>query len=298
MDLTSLSTEDFSDEFSYADCYGTAQSVTFVVKSFLGNRPAVHAVTGISSVKGLEAIATKTLSLNATESLSGGGNGTRTFTLPAGDALYLLSGIREASKRTCSCLLVVSGGKVLALSPKLKTVQDLLLGAAAKAASATKLYTAQVEAANKVIQSIEEERQQYGEEVIDDVIARPEFGNLPDVDRVIGLMQADGFDPDMYAVEKAAPIHYVVTAPAYAKAATAEEAVAVAKKIVEDRQRAAEDAKAKAEESGLPQLTGSPRQIPWALQIRAAVLKANPKHPSLRRATTAKYWIEHRDEFQ
>ncbi|MEM5299085.1 hypothetical protein VSR82_32785 [Burkholderia sp. JPY481] len=45
----------------------------------------------------------------------------------------------------------------------------------------------------------------------------------------------------------------------------------------------------------LPELSGSPRQIKWALEIRQAFSDKNPTSPLLKRATTAKYWIEHRN---
>lgn len=48
----------------------------------------------------------------------------------------------------------------------------------------------------------------------------------------------------------------------------------------------------------LPSLSGSPRQIKWALEIRDSFWRKNPGSPLLKRATTAKYWIEHRDEMK
>lgn len=44
--------------------------------------------------------------------------------------------------------------------------------------------------------------------------------------------------------------------------------------------------------SELPVLSGSPKQIAWALRIRDAIAARDPKHTSLRRATTASFWIE------
>lgn len=43
---------------------------------------------------------------------------------------------------------------------------------------------------------------------------------------------------------------------------------------------------------GLPDLTGSPKQIAWALKIRAAVVASGRKMSALKTATTAKYWID------
>ena len=45
-------------------------------------------------------------------------------------------------------------------------------------------------------------------------------------------------------------------------------------------------------EDGLPDLTGSPKQIAWALKIRGAVARRDAKLVALKTATTAKYWID------
>jgi len=66
-----------------------------------------------------------------------------------------------------------------------------------------------------------------------------------------------------------------------------------------DKIRASQDAlmrlQSAASEKNLPQLSGSVRQIKWALEIRDGFRDKNPDSPSLKRATTAKYWIEHRE---
>lgn len=43
---------------------------------------------------------------------------------------------------------------------------------------------------------------------------------------------------------------------------------------------------------GFPELTGTPKQIAYALSIRDAFAAKNPGERSLKTATTAKYWIE------
>ncbi|RQR34840.1 hypothetical protein [Burkholderia sp. Bp9142] len=50
--------------------------------------------------------------------------------------------------------------------------------------------------------------------------------------------------------------------------------------------------------NNLPPLSGSPRQIKWALEIRDGFWRNSPESPLLKRATTAKYWIEHRNELK
>lgn len=49
-----------------------------------------------------------------------------------------------------------------------------------------------------------------------------------------------------------------------------------------------------AEAERLPELSGSPKQIRWALEIRDAFSRTNPDHSALSRETTARYWIENR----
>ena len=49
-------------------------------------------------------------------------------------------------------------------------------------------------------------------------------------------------------------------------------------------------------DDGLPTLSGTLRQIAYAVEIRAAYAKAHPKDRALKAGKTAKYWIEnHRD---
>ena len=43
---------------------------------------------------------------------------------------------------------------------------------------------------------------------------------------------------------------------------------------------------------GLPELTGTPKQIAYALSIRDAFAKKHPGDAALKRGTTAKYWID------
>jgi hypothetical protein len=68
---------------------------------------------------------------------------------------------------------------------------------------------------------------------------------------------------------------------------------------VTEKARATADAIQKLQEAAaannLPELSGTPRQIKWALEIRQAFANKNPGSAALKRATTAKYWIEHRN---
>ncbi|MGE4340648.1 MAG: hypothetical protein AB7E55_32565, partial [Pigmentiphaga sp.] len=88
------------------------------------------------------------------------------------------------------------------------------------------------------------------------------------------------------------PMHYVVTTPVFAKASSAAEAIGAAQKVIDGRNASKLAAQAMTAKLGLPKLTGTPRQIEWATRLRANFAQANPEHPTLRRATTAKYWID------
>lgn len=80
------------------------------------------------------------------------------------------------------------------------------------------------------------------------------------------------------------------------------------------RAKANEEAEKKAEESGLPQLTGSPKQISWATTLRQEFIdyvnenyEPTEEAPEMMKEfmdrmmkehTTAKYWIENRHGFK
>lgn len=67
--------------------------------------------------------------------------------------------------------------------------------------------------------------------------------------------------------------------------------IAALKEINEER--AAEIAeKGQPVDGGLPELTGTSKQIAYALNIRAAYAAKNPGEANPKKATTAKYWIE------
>jgi hypothetical protein len=57
-------------------------------------------------------------------------------------------------------------------------------------------------------------------------------------------------------------------------------------------EKAADIAKNGQPDDGFPTLTGSHKQVAYAISIRNAFAVKNPNHRSLKTATTAKYWIE------
>lgn len=149
--------------------------------------------------------------------------------------------------------------------------------------------------AEGVLQEIQNERKEHTEEDIEGVTATPEFAELPTKGEIIKSLQGEGYDENAYIVLHGSPMHYIVTTPVFAKASTAEAAVADAKQRAKEREQSKQKAAAEADAQGLPELKGTPRQVAWAIQIRADHASKNPDSSKLKRATTAKYWIDNRN---
>lgn len=133
---------------------------------------------------------------------------------------------------------------------------------------------------------IEEERGYYTvTETSDGYRARPVF---PDVPR--DLAHKDDEDEQLVALYSL-PRYYEVDRP-HARGESPEAAIEEARRIDQERREAAEQAAGQAEEQGWPALTGSPKQIRWAEQIRAAYARLHPGDAKLRQVRRAKYWID------
>ncbi|MFD1381701.1 hypothetical protein [Fodinicurvata halophila] len=90
------------------------------------------------------------------------------------------------------------------------------------------------------------------------------------------------------------PVKWCVSGFRDAVGETAEEAIAVARRITNERERNARAARRQADHAGLPALQGSARQVQWAEQIRAICRDRDlVKEATRRRVKTAKYWIDH-----
>ena len=146
------------------------------------------------------------------------------------------------------------------------------------------------ERTNEVVNAIDEERAAFEDVTIDGISAHPEFDIVPR-DEIKRSIRA-GADTESLIQKYILPIRYVVTTPVFAKASTAEEVVKSAKDLLACREAKQKEAKAESENLGLPDLTGTPRQVVWAVQLRAGVAKKDPSLTALKTATTARYWIE------
>ncbi len=150
--------------------------------------------------------------------------------------------------------------------------------------------------ANGIVSNIIKQRAEFPSVVEDGVEAVPEFLAIPAMDVLIEKMVAPNFDAEQFEMTCVAPSYYIVSYP-FVKAATAEEAISQAKNLAKQRADQLEVAAKMAEESGLPLLSGTEKMINWALQIRAKAQQLNSSDPALKKATTAKYWIENRRKY-
>jgi hypothetical protein len=128
------------------------------------------------------------------------------------------------------------------------------------------------------------------------VVATPEFSDLPEAGELAAPTKPgcfmDGWPQHIASLS--VPKHYIVRSPCFARAPTAEAAIAQALATQAKHAAANLAAATLAADSGLPELSGTPKQIAWAMTLRAVLQTKNPKHPSLKRATTAKFWIDKR----
>lgn len=262
---------------------------------FYHNRPAVervriNPVDGALKLHSIEKIA-------ADFDLSRGGNGVVTFCI-ATDGAYRCSSLLYTSGRIESRLLVVKDGEVGVFSllneGVLEAAKMLGFDFQKRLSEQKSERKRRHDEALAILREIEAEHCGFDVESHGGIEAAPVFREPPSAQDVIAAMHTPEFDRDVYIVANAAPVHYVVRAPVFAKASTGEAAIKDALRIQSEREAAKERAKKNAEALGLRELKGTPKQVAWALQIRDAFASANPNSPNLRRATTAKWWIENR----
>lgn len=149
------------------------------------------------------------------------------------------------------------------------------------------------ETTSRVLSEVVSERAAVLPVCVDSLVATPEFERLPDSSNF--KLRSDETE-DEAIMRLSAPTRWIVQCP-FAEGRTAEEAIERAQALIKQRAAALDAARQAAAETGLPELTGSERQVAWAMQIRAAAAAKNPKLVALKTATTARYWIDRRNEF-
>ena len=263
--------------------------VRLEVQRFAGNHPTVDKIVGVSPKGEL-----RIQRIQPTSSpRSGGGNGEDYFSLA--DGIYWINDILSTGSRRYRTFIALAEGELDQYSRD--DLDEALAvhfaGDLAVAQEAQRVHKERLAIAQEILAEIAEERTSLAEPVKDgDLTAHPEFWDLPSADSVVGSMACQDFDRLAFVMTTAAPRHFVVHNPVFAKASTPEAVFALARTTIESRKAQLDAAKSKAEEAGWPALTGSEKQIKWAETIRAKVASKDPKAKALKTAKTAKYWID------
>ena len=278
-----------------------------------GNNPGVRIATGLTLERGEIALAFG--AAQVAERNMKGNKGRYIFRLSrfSGWAVFNITGAAESSGRIGNYTILAhrseEGGQ---LTCGMRSLSRALEGAGVQLNDlAEALYPAQFaelsaraareakarDTTAKVLSEIESERV----EIAKSELAEHDCAGL---DIEVKFRSADpeaierrvlrGDEPDEIVAELTLPTEYVCVNP-FLRNTALPDLIQAAREELARRQQAAAQAAAKAEEMGLPELSGSPKQIAWALKLRAAFAEKNPGHPSLKRATTAKYWIDNRN---
>ncbi|MBU2834233.1 hypothetical protein HF673_00175 [Acidithiobacillus thiooxidans] len=223
--------------------------------------------------------------------VSGGGNGYAYYS-DLKDGLYYADGLLGTSNRRHNYLFMLSDGELEYSDPAdaLNYVREHFAGEFAAYEAEKARIQHVTEQAEQLSKEIIDERAEFDVVEIDGITATPEFHDFS-LDAIAEKLQ-EGISAEDIVKGYYIPKSYIVRSPAFAKAATAEQAIEQARNI--DEQRKAEKAEALkiANESGLPKLTGTAKQIAWAITLRNKFAKAHPDDPRLHAKKTAKYWIE------
>lgn len=263
--------------------------VRLEVQRFAGNHPTVEKIVGVSPKGEL-----RTQRMQPTSSpRSGGGNGEDYYTLV--DGVYWINDILSTSSYRYRTFISLVEGELGEYSRDDldEVLAEHFAGDLAVAKEAQRVHKERLVIAQEILAEIAEERKSLATPVKEgELTAHPEFGDLPSADSVVSSMARQEFDRLSFVMTTAAPRHFVVHNPVFAKASTPEQAFAQARVTIASRQAQLDAAKGKADEAGWPALTGSEKQIRWAETIRAKVAAKDPKAKALKTATTAKYWID------
>lgn len=257
------------------------------ILAFAKNHPKLFKVVGVDKESGNSKLVACNI---VNESLSNKGNGFITY--KTGDqGLYIAKDVLESGSRKSEYLIEIDEDKdVLDLdSSEFREAKQKYFPADFEAyIQNKKLNEIIVLEADKLIKEIDEERKAYSIEEKDGISAIPEFRTI-NKDAIVEAIK-EGTNSDDILLCYIAPIQYVTKVPVFATGKTAEQTIEKAKEIIAEREEAQ---KAAAEQTAhLPVLSGTPKQIAWATTIRAKVAERDPDLPALKKATTAKYWIE------
>lgn len=268
----------------------TDGSLTLEVQAFAGNKPYVELITGVAQNRALR---TQRVYPHS-QPRSGGKNGSDHYRgLP--DGLYRIHDILDTGSHKYSTTVMLENGTLETFS---KDEMDDLLEERfpddmALVLEAERVHQERLAVAKTILAEIAEERKaMMGSITEGDLVAHPEFRDAPTAEDVVKAMRWESFDRDQYVMYQAAPTHYIIHQPVFAKSSTSNEVFAQARTTIAARQAQLEAAKGQAEAAGWPALKGTEKQVRWAESIRAKVAAKDPNAKALKTATTAKYWIE------
>lgn len=144
-----------------------------------------------------------------------------------------------------------------------------------------------------IYRSIMKKQKEVSVVVIDDYIVSPVFDevHIKDVEALVRTK------PTAEAVEEFIALAAINSRWScdHVTGDTPEAVVAALKQRRAEREQALKNAIERHVGLGLPSLTGSVKQVAWALCIRDKVAQADPADPRLGGYTTAKYWIDNRN---
>ncbi len=222
-----------------------------------------------------------------------GDNGYARFDL-APNSLYLLSNVLCAGYRKKTYAVATTERGVSTLEPNPVDVYAKVFPAGFENAIRERnAWSALTDRARKILAAVADEQQGFPSETIDGIVATPEFSSPLDTERLAATLEGSSLSDDELIMSMAAPTRYVVSSPVFAEGESAETAISIARTKLSERQAELNSAIDDASAAGLPELSGTERQIAWALKIRAHLLRRNPDDPRLKRKT-AKFWIENR----
>lgn len=252
------------------------------IKEFAGNHPQVYKVTLNPKNTGPALVFTniKHDSIN----LNSGKNGWAYWDLEPG--IYKITGILETGSRITEYEVKITESEVEEIEDILEEAREMYPGLQNERIA--------IEAkAKDIMVKIKEERKEMG---VDSFELRgftviPKFTIDVDIEKIkFDIATGNVASEDAYIVEQCKQSFTILDPKVIAD--TAEAAVEKAIKLAEERSK--KEIESLELTKDLPELTGTPRQIKWAITLRADVFKKDPKNPALKKATTAKYWIENR----
>lgn len=282
--------------------YATPSTCEMEVKNTI-NKPMVKEIVGIEWSEQHKKIVLIKKQLPSKTRLANSGNGGHSIKLYPG--FFMAENCLNAGWRLSNEELIVSESGIVRSNSedffeccKIVFEEDFLFANVKEKQFKQKQVQKALEEASRhvkafeTIDEINTEREPVVPVTIEGFEIKPIFSNI-DIDIIISFLEGvkDGAKIDQYVVLNGMPKYWEGN---FERGNSPEEVVEKIKATSKALKAAATAAEKSAGELGLPELKGTPKQVAWALQIRDKIAKANSKDPRLKRAFTAKYWIDNR----